>query len=178
MNNKVLDGEDKFFVTGVRTYVEVDDAMTEFRRLVQHKSKTVASRRLNEVNQACGMHWTAKDLCDYSQKTDDHHYFGKMFDVKGIGGLYFCLRLSREDDSRPFNAYVFLFRIRKDLAIDLWDRAHASASVTWKGQRNIGFGRLLPDEKIADFEDYLDQTVTDFLAFSANIGGFEKHLSS
>jgi hypothetical protein len=177
MNNDGLDREREFFVTGVKTYVDVDDAITEFRRLVQHKCRTVVSRRLDEVNQACGIGWTADKLDDYSQKTDDHHYIGKRIEVKGLGGLYFCLRLSSEGNSRPFDAFVFLYRIRRDLATGLWDRSGASASVTWKGRNNLGFGRPVPEDKIPHFEDYLDQAVTDFLAFINESGGLRKHLA-
>ena len=178
MNNGLSDVEREFFVTGVRTYVDVDDAMTEFRSLVQQQCKPVVISRLAEVNQACGMHWTVNDLNDYSQKTDEHQFIGKQMEVKGLGGLYFCLGLSREDDSRPFGAFVFLYRIRRDLATGLWEQADASASVTWKGRRNFGFKRPLPEDKIPDFEDYLDQAVTDFLAFINESGGLGKYLLS
>jgi hypothetical protein len=177
MNNELLDEETEFFVTGVRSYLGVDDAMTEFRRLVQHKCKNVASRRLDELNQACGMHWTVKELNDYAEKGDDHHYLGKQMEVKGLGGLYFCLRLSREDDGRPFDAFVFLYRVRRDIATGLWDRSSTRASVTWKGRNNLGFGGPLPEDKIQDFEAYLDQALTDFLDFVKDSGGLGKYLS-
>jgi hypothetical protein len=178
MNNEVLDGEREFFVTGVRTYLEADDAMTEFRRLVQHKCRTVASRRLDELNQACGMHWTVKELDDYFEKNDKNHYLGKRIEAKGFGGVYFCLRLSREDASRPFDAFVYLYRIRKDLANGLWDRPGAIAPVTYKSGHSLGFGRPLPEDKIPDFEDYLDQAVTLLTAFINESGGLQKYLSS
>jgi hypothetical protein len=177
MNNGLSDMEREFFVTGARSYADVDDAMAEFRRLVQQQCKTVVIARLDKVNQACGMHWTVNDLNDYSQKTDEHHFIGKQMEVKGLGGLYFCLRLPREDGSKPLYAHVFLYRTRKDLAIDLWGRAGESASVTWKGRNNLGFGRPLPEDKIPHFEDYLNEAVTDFLAFINESGGLRKHLA-
>jgi hypothetical protein len=177
MNNEILNGEKDFFVMGVTTYPGVDDAMTEFRRLVEHKCWTVASRRLDELNQTCGMHWTVKHLNNYLQKTDEDHFIGKQMEVKGFGGIYFCLRISRKESNGPVGATVFLYRTRRDLAIDLWDRAGTSASVTWKGRNNLGFSRPLPQDKIPDFEDYLDQAVTDFLAFINDGGGLHKYLS-
>ena len=177
MNNDGSDREREFFVTGVKTYFEVDDAMAEFRRLVQQQCKTVVISRLAEVNQACGMHWTVNDLNDYLERTGEHHYIGKKIEVKGLGGLYFCLRLSREDEGKPFYAYVFLYRTRRDLATGLWDRSGAITSVPWKGRNNIGFGGPLPEDKIPDFEDYLDQAVTGFLAFINESGGLRKHLA-
>jgi len=90
MSKSGSDGGREFFVTGVGTYVEVDDAMTEFRSLVQQKCRTVVRGRLEEINQACGMHWRANDLNDYLQKTNDHLFLGEQLEVKGLGGLYFC----------------------------------------------------------------------------------------
>ncbi len=178
MKNGLSNVEKDFFETGVRTYVDVDDAMTEFHRLVQHKCGTAASKRLDELNRVCGMHWTVKELHEYFEKTVDHHYLGKQFEVKGLGKICFCLRISREDDGRPFDAFVFLSRIRRDLATGLWERSEESTAVTWKGRNNLGFGQPLPEGKIPDFEAYLGQAVTDFLAFINESGGLQKYLSS
>jgi hypothetical protein len=175
MNKNGLDTERDFFVTGVKTYVDVDDAMTEFRRVVQHKCWTIVSRRLGEINEACGMRLTSTDLQDYEQKTD-YHYIGKMVEVKGLGGLYFCLRLSRGDDSKRFDAYVFLYRARRDRATGLWDRSDSNPSVTYKGRNNLGLGRSIPKDKIPDFEGYLDGAITDFIAFIIESGGLKKYL--
>ncbi|MDR3753494.1 MAG: hypothetical protein P4K93_08755 [Terracidiphilus sp.] len=177
MNNDGLDREKEFFVTGVKTYVEVDDAMAEFRSLVQQKCRSVVSERLVDLNQACGTHWTINDLNDYLQKTGEHQYIGKQMEVKGLGGLYFCLRLSRGDESKPSYAYVFLYRIRRDLAAGLWGLSSTSTSVPWKGRNNLGFGRPLPVDEIPNFEDYLGQAATDFLAFINESGGLRKHLA-
>jgi hypothetical protein len=176
MNDDDLNREKEFFVTGVKTYVEVDDAMAEFRRLVQQQCKAVAVSRLAELNRTCGMHWTVNDLNDYLQK-DKHHFIGKQMEVKELGGLYFCLRLSREDDSNLFYAYVFLYRRHRDLATGLWERSGESASVTWKGRNNIGFARNLPEDRIPLFEDHLNDAVTDFVAFINESGGLRKYLA-
>jgi hypothetical protein len=172
-----LEKETEFFVTGVRTYVDADDAMTEFRRMAQHKCWTVASRRLGDINKALDMRLTPADLHDYDQKTDDHHYIGKQAEVKGLGGLYFCLRLSREDKGSNFDAFVFLYRKRRDIAESLWKRSRALEAVTWKGRNNLGFGQTLPENKIPKFDNYLDGAVTDFLAFINESGGLKKHLA-
>lgn len=176
MSNSGSDEERDFFATGAGKYVDVDDAITEFRRLAQHKSRTVVSGRLDELNEACGMHWTIKELADYLEKTDDYHYLGNKIEVKGLGGLYFCLRLSREDGSRGLAAYVFLYRSRRNLAADLWDRSGVGSSVTYKGRNNLGFGRPLTVDKIAELEERLDEAITDFIAFINESGGLKKHL--
>lgn len=179
MNNDGLDREGEFFVTGVNTYLDVDDAITEFRRLVEHKCRSVVSARLGEINEACGgVHWTVGDLNDYFEKANDFHYIGKQIEVKELGKLYFCLRLSREIDSSPIDAFLYLFRKQRDLATDLWKCAGASASVTYKGRNNLGFGRPIPKDKIQDFEDYLDKAVTAFLDFINECGGLKKYLAT
>jgi hypothetical protein len=178
MNNGLSDREKEFFVTGVKTYVDVDDAMTEFRRLVQHQCRIVVSRGLDGVNQACGMHWTAKNLKDYSQKTNDNHYLGNQLEVKGLGGLYFCLRLYRKEDSKLFVASVFLYRLRVSLADDLWgcsNAVHSDISYT-RTNNNLIFERRFLEDNIADFGEYLGQAITDFNAFISKSGGLEKYL--
>ena len=177
MNDDGLDREREFFVTGVNTYLDVDDAIVEFRRLVEHKCRSVVSARLNEVNQECGMDWTVGDLNDYFEKANDFHYIGKQMEVKELGKLYFCLRLSREIDSNPIDAFVYLYRKQRDIATGLWEIAGASASVTYKGRNNLGFGQPIPKDKIPDFEDYLDKAVTGFLVFINKCGGLKKYLA-
>jgi len=178
MNNFGSDREREFFVTGVKTYLEVDDAMTEFRRLVQQKCRDVIAKRLPELNQVCGIDWNVNDLGDYSEKSSDYQYLGKKIDVKGLGGIYFCLRLSAEDEGSPYHAFVFLYRIRKDLAPVLWGRSKVDASVHWKGGNNIGFRQSVPADKVEVFEESLDQALTHFLAFIKESGGIRRHLTA
>jgi hypothetical protein len=175
MSKGGVDQETEFLSTGVKTYSKADDAMTEFRRLVQQKCRTVVSRRLDDVNRACGMDWTAKKLREYSQKTADHHYVGLHLDVIGLGGLYFCLRISRGDDGKSSDAFVFLYRLHRGLATELWRLSEKPRSVTWKGKNNRGFGKTIPGDKIHSFERYLDQAITAFLDFITKSGGLKKH---
>jgi hypothetical protein len=178
MNNGLSDRERDFFVTGAKTYVDVDDAMAEFRRLVQQQCRTIVRARLGEVNQACGMHWMANDLNDYSQKTSDDLYVGNQVEVEGLGGLYFCLRLSRKDDGKLF-ASVFLYRLRASLAVGLWDRSTTAPSdMSYvRTKNNLILERPLPGDKVRDFADYLDQAITAFIAFMSDSGGLRKYLA-
>jgi hypothetical protein len=175
MSKSGSDGGREFFVTGVGTYVEVDDAMTEFRSLVQQKCRTVVRGRLEEINQACGMHWRANDLNDYLQKTNDHLFLGEQLEVKGLGGLYFCLRLSRKDVGGRFGASAFLYRMRRDLATSLWDRFASISEVSYN-RSNIVFVQHFSEENILDFENYLEKAITDLIAFISDSGGLEKYL--
>lgn len=178
MNNELLEGEQQFFVEGVKTYFDVDDAMNEFRRLVQHKCRAVASKRLEEINQACGISCKDKDLSDYVERFDQHRYLGKKVDVAGLGGIYFSLRFSRANDGGPLSAYVYLYRSQRDRAISLWESPNMDARVTHKSNHTLGFGRPLPEDEILNFEIHLDLTITDFLAFIKDRGGLQKYLGS
>jgi len=174
MNNEVLDREREFLVTGVKTYLEADDAMTEFRRLVQHKCRTATNKRLSELNKACGTDWTANDLNDYFEdEKGKHHHIGLQVKLKGLGGLYFCLRLSRVDESRPLAAFVFLYRLRTSLAADLWKRASGSVP----GRNHLRFARPFPEVEILKFEGYLGKAIADFIAFINKSGGLKKYLA-
>jgi hypothetical protein len=178
MNNEILESEQQFFVEGVKTYFDVDDAMTEFRRLVQHKCTAVASKRLAEINQACGLSRKDKDLSDYLERFDQYHYLGKKVDVRGFGGIYFCLRFSRAIEGGPLSAYVYLYRSQRDRANSLWEGSNVDARVTHKSNHTLGFGRTLSEDDILNFENHLDQAITDFLAFIRDRGGLQKYLSS
>jgi hypothetical protein len=176
MSGSGLDGEREFFATGVRTYVEVDDAMTEFRSLVQKKCRAVVNGRLEEINQACDMRWRTNDLNDYLQKTNDHLFVGAMLEVKGLGGLYFCLRFSRKDEGERSDASAFLYRLRRDLADGLFDR-FASTSETSYNRSNIVFLQRFSGDNTPDFENCLGRAIPDFLAFINESGGLKKYLA-
>lgn len=177
MNNSGADLERDFFVTGARTYLDVDDAMTEFRRFVRNHCRVVASKRLGEINRACEMEWTANDLKDYSWRQPDCFHVGKQIAVENLGGIYFCLEMYRENDSVASGTLVYLYRRRADLAIALWDRLDSTASDTAYCEGNsLIFKRLLSEDEIPDFPEHLNRTVDAFIAFIVSCGGLTKHL--
>jgi hypothetical protein len=55
MSDNGSDKEREFFVIGAKTYLAVDDAMAQFRRIVQDQCTTLVSTRLDEINRACEM---------------------------------------------------------------------------------------------------------------------------
>src|ERR1035437_1668142 len=158
MNNIGLDDEKKILRTGARIYIDVEDAMTEFRRLIQDQCKIVVSRRLNEVSKACDLNWTVNNIKDYMQKATDGFYIGKQMSVKRFGGLYFCLRLSRkEDDRKQFSTFVLLYRQNKNLAVDLWDLlSDDDAGTSYNRTHTLIFERRISEDNILDFQNYLN----------------------
>src|SRR5580704_12893500 len=126
------DQEKEFFVTGARTYLDVDAAMTEFRRQVQDQCKRVVSKRLDAINRAAVMDWTPNDLKDYREADLAGVHIGKQLRVEGFGLVYFYLTLSRENNHQSYASSVCLYRQHSRIAVDLW--AHldgASQSAEW-----------------------------------------------
>ena len=60
MSDNGSDKEREFFVIGAKTYLAVDDAMAQFRRIVQDQCTTLVSTRLDEINRACETAWKLK----------------------------------------------------------------------------------------------------------------------
>jgi hypothetical protein len=154
--------------------------MAEFRRQVQDQCTTVASRRLDEIKRACEMDWTRNDLKDYTWRPSDCFHVGKKILVKELGnegGLYFCLELLRRGDSVASAALAYLYRERRSLAVDLWARMRGAASDTASSDGNdLFFTRRLSEDKIPDFQEYLNRTIDDFIAFISASGGLKRYL--
>ncbi len=177
MSDNGSDKATEFFVTGTKTYLDVDDAMAEFRRLVRDQCRVVASKRLDEINRACEMKWTVNDLKDYSWRQTDCFHVGKQIAVENLGGLYFCLELNREDDATICGALVYLWRQRAALAGDLWDRlSNAASDTAYPEGNNLVFERLLSESDGPNFREHLNRAIDDFIAFVSGGGGLKKYL--
>jgi hypothetical protein len=177
MNNNESNKEGEFFVRGAKTYLDVDDAMAEFRRQVQDQCTKVVSGRLDEIMRAAEMDWTPNHLKDYNERSPDRLYLGKQVWVENFGGLYFCLTLSRENDRAVYGALVYLYRQRKSLAVHLWASLSRVASATaYVRGNNLFFLRHLSEEKLQDFREYLNLAIDDFVAFIRDSGGLKRHL--
>jgi hypothetical protein len=174
------DKEREFFVTGARTYLDVADAMAEFRRQVQDQCSIVVSRRLDEINRACEMDWTRNALKDYIWPQSDCFHVGNKILVKELGnqgGLYFCLELLRRDDNVVCAALVVLYRERGSLAVDLWVRLRGVRSDTaYSTGNDLIFTRRLSEDKISSFQEYLNRAIDDFIAFINSSGGLKRYL--
>ena len=177
MSNKESDNEGEFLVAGAKTYLDVDDAMEQFRRLVQDHCTAMLSKRIDEVNRICKMDWTPNDLKDYKWRQPDSFHIGKHFAIENFGGLYICLELNREKDGMDYATVVYLWRQRRDLARDLWDRLHSAPSDGQYCEGNsLIFQRPLSEDKIPSFLEYLNLTLNDFIAFIEGSGGLKKYL--
>ena len=118
MNADTSDAKKDFLITGARTYLDVDEAMKEFRRQIQEQSRRAVMGRLGDLTRVCGQEWSANDVRPYSERESDVFQLGHKLGVKELGssygGLYFSLKLSR-DENRNL-AVAFLYRERKALA--------------------------------------------------------------
>jgi hypothetical protein len=170
------DPEREFFLTGAKSYLDVSDAMSEFRRQVQQQCTEVITARLQDINQASQMDWTADDLKDY-QWTEGHD-IGKQLPVDGFGGLYFCLELYREASGVCYGALIYLWRRRANLAPTLWAILEEHPSDTrWCDGNSLIFWQELAEDQLTDFQTYLNKAVDEFLAFVEAVGGLKKYAS-
>jgi hypothetical protein len=180
MSDNGSDQEREFFVTGAKTYLDVDDAMAQFRHMIQDKITTSVSRRLDDINQACDMAWTTNDLKDYTSRQSDSFLVGKQVTVENgglyCGGLYFYLRIGRESGALVYTTIVDLYRLRANIAIDLWKCGAASVTASWKGT-NLWFQQRVPSaDETPDFLEHLNRALDDFIKFVRDCGGLRKHL--
>jgi hypothetical protein len=177
MSDGGMDKETDFFVTGAKTYLDVEAAMAEFRRQVQGHCMKVASDRLDEINKAAEMDWTRNDLKDYRGVELNRVYLGKQVQVEGFGTIYFYLTLSRADDHGTYAASVDLRRQRKGLADDLWVRlSRTSSDTAYIAGNNLVFTRPLAEDQLQQFREHLDQAIDDFVTFIRDSGGLKKYL--
>lgn len=169
------DVEGEFFLAGARTYLDVNDAMAEFRRYVQRLCAKAVTSRMRDVNRASQMNWTTADLKDYLW-TDGYH-IGKQLAVNGLGGLYFCLELSRSDGGVCYASVVYFYRERGSFASELWEIIDDNPSdIQYCEGNNLVFTHKLTDDQLPDFQTWLDRTIDEFVAFIEAAGGLKKHL--
>uniref|UniRef100_E6PWY7 PD-(D/E)XK nuclease superfamily protein n=1 Tax=mine drainage metagenome TaxID=410659 RepID=E6PWY7_9ZZZZ len=175
MNNEKSDKKKDFLIKGARTYIDVDDAMTEFRRLVQDQCLEVVKKRLDDLNYACGMDWKQYQVKNYLERKDDYFYCGKQLAVGGLGGVYFCLRIKRDGNNVLSLASVFLYRKNRNLASELWHNFTPTSGTSCSGHYNLFFERHMLAENIPDFAIHLDEAINDFNEFIHNNGGLKKY---
>jgi hypothetical protein len=184
MNDDRSENQKEFFVTGVKSYLDVRDAMEEFCRQVRDQCATVVHRRLDEINLACKMGWTENNLSDYRYffppSYPDAAHLGKKISVGALGtegGLYFYLMFPRRRDNPVYEAQVNLYRGRQDVAVDLWASFTGTGSDTaFKTSNALIFKRALPEDKLADLVGYLTEATEDFIIFMSRVEGLKKYL--
>jgi hypothetical protein len=151
--------------------------MTQFCRSVQERISASLSRRLDEIDRACKMDWTADDLRDYTWRSPNCFHVGKQLAVKDLGALYFCLELDRAKGSVAYGALVYLYRQRSSLAVDLWARLERATSDTAYCEGNsLIFERGLSEEEIPDFSEHLNRALDDCLGFIEGCAGLKKYV--
>jgi hypothetical protein len=170
MNRKRSEAEHEFFLTGVKTWLDVEGAISEFRRQVQERCKAVVQTRLADAARASGIEWTTDDLRDYEESGTDGRYLGTQLFVEAFGRLYFYVAFYHEGG---YAASVCLWRKRSNLAVDLWTLAPDNCY-----GNILLFGPELNEEQCSEFEEYLNQAIDLFIAFLTKAGGLKKYVAS
>lgn len=177
--------EREFFLNGAKLYLEVKDALEEFRRQVQEKCANVVQPRICDIGGACEMDWSLQALTEYKWGPEGTQEFGRKLAIQGLGkndgGLYFCLELYREDGRCACGAVVYLYRQNAPLASDLWARLKESDSPVTGGYReghSLIFWRPILEDQIPEFERYLNETINDFIGFISRSGGLKKYIQT
>ena len=177
MNSKGSEAEREFFLTGAELYLEIEEAVAEFRRQVRGRSTRVVEGRLTEIGQACHMEWTANAFSDYKSTWPGGRHIGKQLSIKGFGNLYFCLDLYRENGGIVYVALVYLYRRNANLAAGLWPLLGTSpAAGGYREGNNLYFGRWMAKDQVPDFEEYLNGAIDDFITFISKSGGLKKYI--
>lgn len=170
MKRKQSEAEREFFLTGVRTWLDVEDAISEFRRQVQERCKAVVQPRLTDATRASGIEWTIDDLRDYEESDPNGRYLGTQLFIEALGRVYFYVAFYREGG---YAASVCLWRKRSNLAVDLWALAPDSCY-----GNVLLFGPELDEEQCSEFEEHLNEAIDLFIAFLTKVGGLKKYVAS
>jgi hypothetical protein len=183
MSDTRSDEEKNFFVAAAETYLDVDSAMTEFQRQVQDECKEAIRDRLGEISQACGKDCRLEYFREYRESGTGCIYLGRQMHLDGFGGLYFYLKIFREltifreYDRTSYGAYISLYRQNKKHGKDLWDQiSSTSPGRPYTKGNSLYVSRPIPKDQLLNFQDYLDDAISDFLAFITASGGLKKHL--
>jgi hypothetical protein len=178
MSDTRSDEEKNFFVAAAETYLDVDSAMAEFQRQVQDECKKAISARLGGINQACGVDRRLEYFREYRESGTGCIYLGRQLHLDGFGGLYFYLTIFREYDRTSYGACISLYRQNKKHGKDLWDQiSSTSPGRAYTKGNSLYFSRPIPKDQLLNFQDHLDDAISDFLAFITANGGLKKHLA-
>jgi len=173
MTNHESELETEFFLTGARTYLDVQDALEEFEGQVTSRCSTVVKNRFQEIDDACGGgFWEINDLKDNIQSDGSsatRKRLGKQLPSGRRCSLYLSLELARAKEGVACRSLVHLRRDNSEIASDLWNRA------ALRDNNRIYFERPLAEDQIPDFDKHLNEAVSDFIAFVEKAGGLAKY---
>lgn len=176
MSGKRSEAELEFFLTGAKTYLDVEDALAEFRRQVQGRCRAVVKERLPDICCACQMEWTTDDLQDYKEGGGPS-FLGVKISLEVLGGVCFYFGMEREDNNQVYGIWVQLWRKRRSLAPALWALMEATETANTEYSANsLYFGCTLSEEQVPEFEEYLNRGIDLFLDFITKAGGLKKYL--
>lgn len=159
----------EFFLTGAKTFLDVDDAVREFTRQVQDRCRDIVRERLQELSSASGIAWREADLREYKEVNNRGAFLGVQTSAGDLGKVYFYLAMYREGG---YGALVYLWLRRANIAAELWSQAPEDC----RDGNSLVFGPLFREEELQSFEDHLRRAVDAFGTFLRSAGGIQKYV--
>lgn len=170
--------EQEFFVTGAETWLDVEDAIVEFRRQAQQRCREVVEPRLRDISDACKMEWKADQLLDFRERTADWGCLGQKLRLGSVARLYFYLIVYRDASVGPYGAHVCLWRARSNIATSLWSLAQAQSKKVQQEGNSLYVGPMFSEVELFSFEQHLNKAIEHFISFIGKAGGLKKHFEA
>jgi hypothetical protein len=184
MNNDESNPEREFLLTGLKTYLDVHEAIAEFEDRVREDCNAALMSRLNEINSAFKMSWTEANMRDYTFTDSSHRaiHLGRKILTNELGnyegGLYFALALSPAKDGSKAEMLAYLYRDNTKAAADFWNRLSLSGAPAFysKGSLECGVKRPLTLEAFQDFREPLTEAIDILVVYVKDAGGLKSQL--
>jgi hypothetical protein len=157
------------------------EALEEFQRQVQQRSRETVKERLKDLSEACGMALSAQDLRHFSEgpyRTDDGRAYrlGVKIAISSLGVLNFYLGIEGGDGSLTFGTSLQAWRRQQSLASDLWALMASSDPEGEHNRASLYFGSKLPEDELPNFEQHRNQAIDKFVDSITKAGGLKKYL--
>ena len=169
---------EQFFRTGVQTYYDVRDAITEFEQQVTDRCKKVAEKSRGRIDQVCGTGFWRPTEYNVTSSSQSIRRVGTRSSSRNDVRLFCCLEFRREGDDVVYRPLAFLWRRHMDVADDLWSLREPSTDrfgLRLKEARKLLFGKRLLAAQIPGFDGHLEEAVNEFIDFVKKAGGLAKY---
>lgn len=178
MKDKTVDQDEKFFVTGLETYLDAKSAVTMFENEVQKRVKDVVKKHEPALKKLFGEeHWALRGYLEPKSGMPDYRYLGQQVVFKGAGILYFylCFGSDKENYPNPIACVMFWRERVTDLA-QLWTSVKEISPEPDVCNSRFNSERIAPANDWASCEKALNAVIRDWTKLWQKLGGLPKYL--